>query len=382
MLCGEPQTFLNTPSLLQRMASYQGKIKDLEDELKKTKYNKRTQFHVGLVKAKIATLKQKETARGSGGGAGQGYSVRRSGDATVILIGFPSAGKSTILNALTNANSAVAAYEFTTLDVVPGMLKYKDSQIQILDVPGIVGGAASGRGRGKEVLACIINADLVIIVVDVTRPEALEVIQKEIYDAQVRLNQRKPDVIIKKTAKGGISVGKTVRLTQLDDETIKAILKEFRINNAEVVIRTDITADQFIDVIEGNKKYIPGFVLLNKIDLITSERLEQLKQQITPDICISADRKIYLGELRDMIFDKLQFIRVYCKEISKKADLNVPLILRRGSTLRTLCERLHKDFVKRFKYARVWGTSVKFPGQKLMKLDHKLLDKDVVELHI
>lgn len=363
------------------MAGYQDKIKDLEDELKKTKYNKRTQFHVGLVKAKIATLKQKETARG-GGGAGQGYSVRRSGDATVILIGFPSAGKSTLLNALTAANSTVAAYEFTTLDVVPGMLKYKDAQIQILDVPGIVSGAASGRGRGKEVLACIINADLVIIVVDVTRPEALEVIKKEVYDAQVRLNQRKPDVIIKKTAKGGISVGKTVKLTQLDDETIKAILKEFRINNADVVIRTDITADQFIDVIEGNKKYIPGFILLNKIDLITSEQLEQLKRQIKPDVCISADRKIYLAELRDMIFDKLQFMRVYCKEISKKADLNVPLILRRGSTLRTLCERLHKDFIKKFKYARVWGTSVKFPGQKLMKLDHKLLDKDVVELHI
>ena len=363
------------------MAGYQDKIKDLEDELKKTKYNKRTQFHVGLVKAKIATLKQKETARGGGGG-GQGYSVRRSGDATVILIGFPSTGKSTLLNALTNATSAVAAYEFTTLDVVPGMMKYKDSQIQILDVPGIVSGAASGRGRGKEVLACIINADLVIMVVDVTRPEALQVIKREVYDAQVRLNQRKPDVILKKTARGGISVGKTVKLTQLDDETIKAILKEFRINNAEVVIRTDITADQFIDVIEGNKKYIPGLILLNKIDLVSSEQLAKLKDQLKPDICISADKKIYLEEVKDLIFNKLQFMRVYCKEISKKADLGIPLILRQSATLRTLCERLHQDFVKKFKYARVWGTSVRFPGQKLMKLDHKLKDKDIVEIHL
>jgi uncharacterized protein len=153
------------------MPEYMDKVKELEDELKKTKYNKRTQYHIGLVKAKIAKLKEKEVGRGKGGGPKEGYSVRKSGDATVILIGYPSVGKSTLLNALTNAESETGAYDFTTLSVIPGLLHYKHAQIQILDVPGIVSGAATGRGRGKEVLAVMRNAELVLIVIDVNHPE-------------------------------------------------------------------------------------------------------------------------------------------------------------------------------------------------------------------
>ena len=242
------------------MAGYSEQIKDLEDQLRKTKYNKKTQHHIGLVKAKLAKLKEKETSRGSKKSVHHGYSVRRAGDATVILIGFPSAGKSTLLNALTNANSVIGDYEFTTLDVIPGTMEYKQSKIQILDVPGIVKGAASGKGRGREVLSCMMNADLIIVVVDVTRPAAMDVILKEIYDTHVRLNKKKPDVRIRKTIKNGIRIGRTVRTPLLDDETIITVLKEFRIRNADVLIRSPIDVDAFIDVLEGNKRYIPSFL--------------------------------------------------------------------------------------------------------------------------
>ncbi|MFH1211368.1 MAG: GTPase, partial [Candidatus Woesearchaeota archaeon] len=153
------------------MVDYNSQIKDLQDELKKTKYNKRTQFHVGLVKAKIARLKERDHVRRSSAKPGEGYSVRKTGDGTVLLLGFPSVGKSTLLNGLTNADSAVAAYEFTTLTVIPGLLEYKHAKIQILDVPGIVKGAASGRGRGREVLAVLRSADLAILIVDVHNPK-------------------------------------------------------------------------------------------------------------------------------------------------------------------------------------------------------------------
>ncbi len=364
------------------MANYYEKIKEFEDELKKTKYNKKTQHHIGLVKAKIAQLKDKEVKRSSGKGKQEGYSVRRSGDATVIMVGFPSSGKSTLLNAITGANSPVGAYEFTTLDVVPGVLEHKESKIQILDVPGIVHGAAMGRGRGKEVLSCLYNADLIMFMVDVTRPEALSVLQKEVYDSNVRVNKRKPDVRIRKTARGGVRVGKTVLLPDLKDATVKSILKEFRINNADITIRSKIDADGLIDVIEGNKRYIPGMIILNKMDLVDEKRLEELKKEIKPDVCISADQEINLEELKDMVFNKLRFIRVYCKEVRKKADMGVPLILQEGATLRTMCVKLHKDFVTKFRFARIWGKSVKFDGQKLLKLKHRLKDKDVVEIHL
>ncbi|MEK6949157.1 MAG: GTPase, partial [Nanoarchaeota archaeon] len=124
------------------------KIKELDDLISKTKYNKSTQHAIGLYKAQLAKLKEKQKAR-SGGRKGEGYNVRKTGDGTVVLLGFPSVGKSTLLNALTNANSAVAAYAFTTLTVIPGILEYKHAKIQVLDVPGVMHGAAAGTGRGK-----------------------------------------------------------------------------------------------------------------------------------------------------------------------------------------------------------------------------------------
>ena len=195
------------------MVDYSAKIKDLEDELRKTKYNKATQGHIGIVKAKIAQLKQKQESRSQKktGRSEHGYSVRKSGDASVLLLGFPSAGKSTLLNKLTNADSEVGAYAFTTLSVVPGMMNYKEAKIQILDVPGIVSGAASGKGRGKEVLAVIQNADMVLIVVDVTHPEHYPAILREVWESRIRLNKKKPEVYITKKAQGGIQIGKTVK---------------------------------------------------------------------------------------------------------------------------------------------------------------------------
>src|SRR3989344_3389753 len=207
------------------MVDYSKKIKELEDELKKTKYNKATQGHIGIVKAKIAQLKDRQDQRISQktGRSEHGYSVRRSGDATVLLLGFPSAGKSTLLNKLTSSDSEVGAYDFTTLSVIPGMLEYNQAKIQILDVPGIVSGAASGKGRGKEVLAVIQNADLVLIVVDINHPEHYPAILREVWEARIRINKRKPEVFIKKKSQGGIQIGKTVPLAA-DDETLKSIL--------------------------------------------------------------------------------------------------------------------------------------------------------------
>src|SRR3989344_4325546 len=111
------------------MAVFDNKIKDLEDELKKTKYNKATQGHIGLVKAKLAMLKEKQDTRSQQktGQSEHGYAVRKSGDATVLLLGFPSAGKSTLLNKLTGPHSQDAAYAFTTLSVIPGAMEYKQA---------------------------------------------------------------------------------------------------------------------------------------------------------------------------------------------------------------------------------------------------------------
>ena len=109
------------------------KIADIEEEIANTKYNKATQHHIGKLKAKLAQLRE-EVVTSSSGAKSSGYGVRKGGDATVALVGLPSVGKSTLLNLLTDADSAIGSYAFTTLDVVPGAMKYKDANIQILDL--------------------------------------------------------------------------------------------------------------------------------------------------------------------------------------------------------------------------------------------------------
>ncbi|RLE37935.1 GTP-binding protein [Candidatus Woesearchaeota archaeon] len=363
------------------MASYQEKIRELEQLISKTKYNKRTQHAIGLYKAQLAKLKEKEAARGKAIKKGESYAVKRSGDATVIIVGFPSVGKSTLLNVLTGAKSAVGSYAFTTLKCIPGLMKYKHAEIQILDVPGVVHGAASGRGRGKEVLAVMRNADLAIILLDVNYPGHLKVLKNEINNAGIRLNQERPDVKITKTDRGGIKIGKTVKI-DLSNRTIIDILKEFKIVNAEIVIRSVIGIDQLIDVIEKNKVYMPAIIVLNKIDTVGPNKLQNVIKAVKPDICISAEKNIGINELKEMIYQKLRLIPIYCKQVGKKADLDVPLILKNGATLKTMCEKLHKDFVSKFKFARIWGKSAKFPGQRKLKLNHKLEAGDIVEIHL
>jgi len=82
------------------------------------------------------------------------------------MIGFPSVGKSTLFNRLTQSKSQVAAYEFTTLTCIPGIINYNDCKIQLLDLPGIIEGAAIGTGNGKQVISCARSSDLVLIIVD------------------------------------------------------------------------------------------------------------------------------------------------------------------------------------------------------------------------
>ncbi len=355
-------------------------IKELEERISKTKYNKKTQHAIGQYKARLAQLKDDVVKRASKGPKFEGYSVKKSGDATVVILGFPSVGKSTVLNALTDAKSQVAAYEFTTLTCIPGVMKYKGADVQILDLPGIVHGAASGKGRGKEVLAVIRNADLILILIDAKKPEHYSAILKEVYDSGLRLNEIKPVIKIKKTSKNGIKIGRTVK-TDIDDETIKGILKEFKINNADVVIRSKFTIDQFIDAIEGNRIYVPAVTAVTKLDVLDEDEVERLNKEINPDLFISAQEGTNIERLKEIIFEKLDLMRVYMKEIGKEADMVEPLIIKKGSLIRDVCLRLHKDFVAKFKFARVWGPSSKFPGQKFM-LEHVLKDKDVLEIHL
>ena len=357
------------------------KIKKIEDEIQKTPYNKATSHHIGKLKAKLSKLKEESLQRKSSGTKGKGFHVKKSGDSTVVLVGFPSVGKSTLLNELTNAESKIGAYQFTTLDIVPGIMEYKGAKIQIFDIPGIISGASSGKGRGREILSVARTADLIVIVLDVFNPQHLDIILRELRDIGIRPNEDKPDITVRKRKLGGVQVSSTEKLTKLDEATIRSIINEYGMHNADVLIRGDVSMDQFIDALESNRAYIPTIAVLNKVDLVDENYIEEVKKTIPDFISISADKKFNLDYLRDQIFESLNLIRIYLKPQGGKADYDEPLIIRKGSTVIDVCGKLHRDFVKNFRHAKIWGDSVKFSGQKIGP-DHILFDKDVLRIII
>ncbi|HID74180.1 MAG TPA: GTP-binding protein [Thermoplasmata archaeon] len=363
------------------MPSIEQQIREIEDEIRRTQYNKATQHHIGRLKAKLARLRR-EAERRSGTGAARGFAVRRSGHATVSLVGFPSAGKSTLLNQLTGANSEVGDYAFTTLTVVPGLMEHKGARIQVLDLPGLIEGASKGRGMGREVIAAARSSDLILLMVDVLNP-AVHVLDRELRNSGIRLNERPPDITLKVRDRGGIDIATTVDLTHIDEGLAAEMIREYGHANADVVIREDVTQDQLVDFLAGNRVYPKGFVLLNKIDLVGSHRVAKVVQELDPwhVVELSAKEGTGVDRLREEIYEWLDFIRVYMKPQGRPADINEPLVLKSGATIGDVCDALHRDFRRRFRYAQIWGESAKFPGQTV-GLEHRLLDADIVTLII
>ncbi|MGY5142260.1 MAG: OBG GTPase family GTP-binding protein [Nitrosopumilus sp.] len=358
------------------------KIKAIQDEMARTQINKATEHHIGLLKAKIAKLKreQEENVAKKSSVKTDGFDVRRSGDATVVFIGLPSVGKSTLLNRLTGAKSAVGAFQFTTLTVVPGMMEYRGAKIQVLDLPGIIKGASSGKGLGKRILSVARSADLVLLVLDVFQPYHEDVLINELGNIGIRLNQLPPNITIEKASMGGIAVAQQVKLNKISEKHLKDLLHLYGIVSARVVIREDISSEQLSDHIAGNISYSKSLTILNKIDLVDRDFLEDFKQKIKTEVIeVSANSDINIEILKEKIYEKLKFIRIYMRPKGGETDFKEPLIAREGDSVEDVCNKLHRRMKKEFRYGLVWGKSVKFGGQRV-GLDHILQDEDVLTI--
>jgi uncharacterized protein len=362
------------------LGTIQDQIKEIEAEIFKTQKNKATEFHIGKLKAKIAALKaQAEKQASAGGGGGLSFAVKKSGNATVGLVGLPSVGKSTILSALTGAESVQAAYEFTTLTVIPGMLNHRGADIQVLDMPGIIAGAHLNKGRGREVIAAARNSDMILVTLDCTKAyDHLPIIIRELEQSAIRINRRPKDIAVYYTDRGGIDVHITKKQTHMTVEQIAEIIAQFKVNNANVVVRDDL-----VDHLAGNRVYIPAVCLVNKVDLVGEEKYREveawLKEQGFPAIPLAASKGWGVDKAKDFIFDNLHFIRVYLKPRGQEADMVEPLIVKQDTDVGQVCDILHREFRKKFRYANVWGESAKFPGQTV-GIDHKLKDQDILTI--
>lgn len=311
----------------------------------------------------------------------------------MALIGFPSVGKSSLLNQLTTTTSEAADYEFTTLTCIPGTMHYKGSKVQILDLPGIIEGAAHGKGRGREVIAVARNADAILIVLDAGK-EGLNrhrtILEKELETVGIRLNQRPPNVTITRKSTGGIKFASTVPLTKLGPDPVRvatSILREYKVSNADILAREDITVDQLVDVIQGNREYKPCIYLYNKIDTVTIEEIDKLAR-MPHSIVGSVVQGFNIGQpleddpLKRKMWDYLGLTRVYTKRRGAQPDLAEPVVLsiiRRGTKIHSLCANISSQMLRDFNFALVWGTSAKHSPQRC-GLAHHLDDEDVIQI--
>lgn len=351
------------------------------EKLEKTPVNKATETERARIKAKIAKLEEQQEQRAAETGhSTQGYAVEKTGDKTVALVGYPSVGKSTLLNKLTNADSEVGEYEFTTLDVVPGILQHRGAHIQLLDVPGLIGGAAEDKGGGQQVLSVIRNADMVVLMADPDRLDGFAKMETELYDAGIRTNMEPPNIKVTKKEKGGIDVKAPIELTKIDRETLEDVMEQWGYVNATIVIREDVGIDRVIDALATNRVYMPSLKVVNKADALDKADAEKIREEHDDPLFISAEHEKNLEELKDAIFEQLGLIRIYLKQkTNTEADKEEPMIMEQDETIEDLCEQLHDTFLDRFKHARVWGESAKHPGQRV-GLDHTIQDEDTIEI--
>jgi small GTP-binding protein len=253
------------------------------------------------------------------------FHIEREGAGRVVLVGPPNAGKSSLVTTLTHATPKVSESPFTTWAATPGMMPFENIQIQLIDTPPL-----SREHIEPEMMDLIRTSDLILLVIDL----------------------------------------QAFPFEQL--ETTVAILKEHRIEPSR-----DQNEERGIT-------HLPFIMILNKDDDEKSDEDFQafceLLQEDWNLVSVSAATGRNLDELKQAVFKGLDIVRIYSKPPGKEPNLNSPFVLKNGSTLEEFAEKVHHDFVKNLKSARVWGSAV-HDGQQVGR-DHVLQDGDVVELHI
>ena len=121
-------------------------------------------------------------------------------------------------------------------------------------------------------------------------------------------------------------------------------------------------------------------MVVKKIDLANEGDLERAYVGLPerwPVLNVSAKTGEGIEEMKDFIFDNLGFMSIFLKPQGQEADMIEPLIVKDTSTVRDVCAKLHRDFLRKFRYARVKGPSAKFDWQRV-GLDHRLKDEDLL----
>ncbi len=367
--------------------SVEEKIKALEEFISAVPKHKGAENLLLWARKRLAELKEEleEQRRRKKSGGGPRIFIEKEGAAQIAVIGPPNTGKSSLLSVLTGAKTKIADYPFTTNLPVPGMLKYQDIYFQLIDTPPI---SKTTPIHVTKVSGIVRNADAVIIVLSLEDNPLDQYLEVRELLLQHGIYIEKPKGIVKIEKKGeGISFSGPGKIVDGTFRDVELLLSKYRIYRAQIYVEGEVSLNDVELAIIRNYVYKPAIVLANKIDLPGSvEKYKQLYSYLKSRqdksvwlIPISVKKTINLDKLGELLFRKLNIIRVYTKKPNSEPS-KIPLTLPRGSTVRDLAERIHGDMLEYFQYAKIWGPSAKYPGERV-GLDHILDDGDIVEIH-
>jgi len=285
------------------------KIAALEEMMSTIPKHKGTEKLQAELKKKMSALRKDAEHQKKSGGRRDFFVVEREGARQLALVGAPNSGKSQLLRSVTNATPEVAEYPYTTRTPIPGMMKFENVRLQLVDLPPI-----SANYTESWVAQVIRNADGILWIVD------------------------------------------------LSDDDVLDRLEETR--NWLKAAHVDI--GQMKTLMVGNKTDAPA----------AAERASIVREVFGSQFPMTMASS---EELKRVVYDFLDVVRVYTKAPGKKPDFDDPYVVSKGSTVLDVAEKVHRDFVEKLKYARIWGDG-KVDGIMVPR-DFVIGEGDVLELH-
>jgi small GTP-binding protein len=322
-----PPQYFEAEKVYRQARTPEEKVEALEAMLAIMPKHKGTDKLRAELRRRIAKHTDEAERRPSGGKRASAYNVRKEGSGQVVLVGLPNAGKSNLVSALTETLIEVADYPFTTKSPSPAMMRFENIQIQLVDMPPM-----TDRDAKQWFAHLLRNADILLIVVDLADDSLgqMEAMLAELENMKVRVR---------------------------DSESTEEI-------SFGVVRKKAVGVGSKTDLDGTDESY---------------ERLRSCYAAEFPVISVSADYGVGLDETKRALFDALDVVRVHTKLPGKKAELDDPVVLKKGSTIEDVAESVHKDIRRQLKYAQIWGSG-KFDGQRA-KRGHVVEDGDIIELH-
>jgi len=337
---------------------------------------------LAVLKAQLEKKRDLDRARRSGGGAEEGV-VRKEGAGQVCLIGVTNSGKSTLINAVSNADFDVGDYPFTTPIPTPAMLTLEDINIQLIELPGVFEGSHEA-GIGRQALAVARNSDCIALIIDLSQDidSQMNIILGELDAARIRLNKEKSAIRIERVGLGGHMLYGAQNF-QGDIEVVKEYLSARRITNIIVRFQKPATFEQLVDAMDSSVAYVRALVVATKGDSEGSEaRYKELEEKYSDRfdiIPVSAESNENLDGMSWAFYEHLDILRVYTKIPGKRREAK-PIVLPEGSVVEDAAMKVHKElFVERFRSAVILRANDKIK-RRTVGLNYPLIDGDILQL--